>query len=368
MAAYAQNLKVNFTGFKNYEPNLSLTLNNPPFWPEGNEEQDEDEERICLSLPEISVLMPTYNYASYIGEAIESVLAQDFEDFELLICDDCSGDDTAAVVKPFCDRDERIRFTANSANLGMVANWNHCLAEARGAYVKFLFGDDKLSDPRALTKLVALLRNHPAAILAASARTILDEKSNVIDIWRPLPDGCRDGREVILAWLIEDGNLIGEPSSVLFRKADAQRGFDPKFRQIVDVEMWFHLLEKGALVYTREPLCAFRQHALQRSAINDDLGLAWKERALFFASYARKPWVSRKARFSALFALRRGCRKHSGKLSAELADAEVALAKELGQGWYWFHWVRYRLARPFHSLKRWIEKTRVRSTLSARRP
>ena len=67
-----------------------------------------------MSAPEISVLLPTYNYASYLPEAIESVLAQDFRDFELLIIDDCSSDNTAAVVKPYC-ADGRVRFEVNLA-------------------------------------------------------------------------------------------------------------------------------------------------------------------------------------------------------------------------------------------------------------
>src|SRR5271154_4743179 len=128
--------------------------------------------------------MPTYNYASFLPEAIASALAQDFQYFEFLILDDCSSDNTAEVVKPFCARDARVRFAVNPVNLGMVANWNQCLKQARGRHIKFLFGDDKLSDPQALAKLLALLRNNPAATLAASARTILDEKSRVIDISR----------------------------------------------------------------------------------------------------------------------------------------------------------------------------------------
>ena len=75
----------------------------------------------------------------------------------------------------------------------------------------------------------------------------------------------------------------------MFRKKDARRGFDPKYRQIVDLEMWFHLLEQGDLAYTREPLCAFRCHPLQQTERNKNNGIAWKEHALFFSSHAIKP-------------------------------------------------------------------------------
>lgn len=299
--------------------------------------------------------MPTYNYASYLPEAIESVLAQDFRDFELIIIDDCSSDNTAEVVRPFC-ADPRVRFEINPSNLGMVNNWKKCLEQARGAYIKFLFGDDKLAGSSALGKFAALLRDHPTAMLAASARKIMDDKSRIIDVWSPLPNGPHNGREIISACLRENANLIGEPTAVMFRKKDAARSFDPKYRQIVDVEMWFHLLEQGGLAYTREPLCVFRQHARQQSAVNDNEGVAWKEHLLFFSNYAARADFSREVRFSALFALRRSRRKNPGAFHDELAETEKRLARLLGEGCYRLYWVKYKLMRPFLNLVRWLNQ------------
>src|SRR5580658_942536 len=118
---------------------------------------------VAVKSPSVSVLMPTYNYAGFLPEAVESVLAQDFRDFELLIVDDCSSDNTAEVVRPFCSRDARVHFAINSTNLGMADNWNHCLDQARGEYIKFLFGDDKLFHRQALGKMLALMGRHPSA-------------------------------------------------------------------------------------------------------------------------------------------------------------------------------------------------------------
>ncbi len=309
-----------------------------------------------MSAPAVSVLIPSYNHALYVAEAIESVLAQDFADFELLIVDDCSSDATAEVVQPFCQLDQRVHFAANPANLGMVENWNQCLDKARGQYIKFLFGDDKLSDPQALSKMISLLEKHPSAMLAASARTLLDEKSHVTDIVRPLPAGCHRGRKIIARCVMEDANLIGEPSAVLFRKEDAQRGFDPNLRQIVDLEMWFYLLEQGDLAYTREPLCAFRQHAQQQTVVNTTTGLARKEHALFFAGYATKPWLPRRFRFSRLFELRRARRKHPEQDNPAMRALEQRLSEQMGKGWYLFYWLGYKLARPFENLNHSVRK------------
>jgi len=321
------------------------------------------------SQPKISVLVPTYNYARFLPEAIESVLAQEFRDFELLIVDDCSSDDTAGVVQPFCARDARVRFAANPSNLGMVNNWNCCLEQARGEYIKFLFGDDKLCHPQALGKMVALLERHPSATLAASARVILDDKSKVVDVWRPLTEGCHNGREIITAYLMENGKtLVGEPSAVLFRKSDARRGFDARYRQIVDVEMWFHLLENGDLAYTREPLCAFRCHPLQQTERNTDSGVAWKEHALFFSSFAIQPRFPRKVVFPILFHLRRSQGKNAAATSAEMLDWQRRLAARWGGGWRWFYWLyclRYRLAKPFHNLAHSAQKRLFRRNFTS---
>ena len=310
--------------------------------------------------PRISVLIPTYNYARYLPEAIESVLAQEFGDFELLIVDDCSTDDTAGVVRPFCARDARVHFSANASNLGMVNNWNRCLEEARGEYIKFLFGDDKLCHPQALGKMIALLERHPSATLAASARMILDEKSRVVDVWRPLAEGCHHGRTILTACLMENGkNLVGEPSAVLFRKSDARRGFDARYRQMVDVEMWFHLLEKGDLAYTREPLCAFRCHPLQQTERNTDSGVAWKEHALFIASHAIQPRFPREVVFPILFHLRHSRGKSPDATSSEMLEWQRRLAGRWGGGWRWFYWfycLRHRLAKPFRNLAHSAQK------------
>jgi glycosyltransferase involved in cell wall biosynthesis len=313
-----------------------------------------------MNPPKVSVLIPTYNYARFLPEAIESVLTQDFKDFELLIVDDGSADDTAAVVQPFCERDARVRFSVNAANLGMVNNWNHCLAQARGKYVKFLFGDDRLCQPQALTRLVALLEKNPTVTLAAAARVILDNRSRVLDVWRPLAEGCHNGRKIITAYLMENGkNLVGEPSAVLFRKADAGRGFDPRYRQIVDVEMWFHLLERGDLAYTREPLCAFRCHPLQQTERNSSAGISWKEHARFIASRAVDPRFPRAVAFPILFHLRRWRGRNPDADSEEMLDWQRRLAARWGTGWRWHYWLyclRYRSAKPFRNFAHSAQK------------
>src|ERR1017187_10370589 len=181
--------------------------------------------------PKVSVLIPTYNYARYLPEAIESVLEQDWRDLELLISDDCSTDASRELIARYAAKDSRIRFQIHPTNLGMVQNWNWCLSEARGEYVKFLFGDDKLASREALGKLLQLLETNPSAALAASARYVVGNKSETLEIWDAFrKPGVYNGAEVITRCLDGAGNLIGEPSAVLFRRRDAAGGVNLRYR------------------------------------------------------------------------------------------------------------------------------------------
>lgn len=221
------------------------------------------------AFPKVSVCIPTYNYARFLPEAIESVTGQSFTDYELLILDDCSQDGTGEVVAEYARREPRIDFRVNPVNLGMVENWNRCLLLARGEYIKFLFGDDAFCSTDALRRMVDVLDRDSSVSLVASARVVVDESSRATGVWSEFPDGfvC-EGGDVIRRCLEFQRNLIGEPSAVMFRKAQALRGFDRRYRQIVDEEMWFHLLEQGRFAYIGEPLCTFRQHPAQQTRVN----------------------------------------------------------------------------------------------------
>ena len=104
-----------------------------------------------MASPKISILIPTYNYGRYLEEAIESVLSQDFEDYELIVSDDCSSDNTEEIMTRFANN-KKVRYYRHKINLGMVENWNWCLGESNGEFIKFVFGDDKFSQPDSLRK------------------------------------------------------------------------------------------------------------------------------------------------------------------------------------------------------------------------
>ena len=314
--------------------------------------------------PKISVLIPTYNYARYLPEAIESVLMQDFAEFELLISDDCSTDDSAEVIARYAAKDSRIRFQIHRARLGMVQNWNWCLSEARGEYIKFLFGDDKLASRQALTKLLGLMESNIPAALAASARYLIGADSEVLELWDDFgKPGRHKGTEVICQCLDEDRNLVGEPSAALFRKRDAARGFNLRYRQLVDLELWFHLLEQGDFIYTPEPLCCFRKHAGQQTEVNDASGIGKWEIFQLFGDYRARAYDKaqgvRWRQFNRLYELRKR-RRRSAYVPEEMLEMESDLSGRISKFWYAAYWSRRRITRPFDNLLQWLERRRQR--------
>lgn len=110
------------------------------------------------AIPKVSVCLPTYNRARYLSEAIKGILAQDFQDFELLIADNASPDDTEDVVRGFSDR--RIIYHRHSTNIGAMKNGYFLLAHARGQYVTAPHDDD-IMGPNHLATAVSVLNNNP---------------------------------------------------------------------------------------------------------------------------------------------------------------------------------------------------------------
>lgn len=306
----------------------------------------------ALKPPKVSVLIPSYNCARHLPEAIESVLGQGFMDFELLVIDDASTDNSRAVIEKYSALDSRVGFQSNPVNLGAVWNWNRCLAQAKGDYVKFLFCDDALASRQALGRMVEMLDAHPAAVLAASARNIIDDQSCLIEVCNALRlPGWHEGREVAALCLEKNGNLIGEPSAVMFRRRNAARGFDPRYRQIADLEMWFHLLEQGGLVYTPEPLCAFRRHPLQLTESNSTRRLGLNETDMLLNDYFPRPWLRRSLSQKALFVQLYYMRKRNGGPGVS-GETERQMLQSLGRRRYAALWLAHKISKPFTSLKR----------------
>ena len=209
--------------------------------------------------PRISVVVPVYNSARYLATTIQAVLDQAASDFELVVTDDASTDDSLAVLATFDD--PRIRTFLNERNLGAVGNWNRGMAEARGRYVKLLCADDLLY-PTCLERQAAVLDDPASAgvALVTAPHDVVDENGRRILARGMREPGRMRGADAIRRVARSGTNLVGEPSGTMFR-AEAYAAVGPwveRARYVVDLDMWMRLLTTGDLVVVGETLSAFR--------------------------------------------------------------------------------------------------------------
>jgi glycosyltransferase involved in cell wall biosynthesis len=306
--------------------------------------------------PVLSVLVPNYNYEHYLPEALNSVLAQTFTDFELIISDDASTDNSAAIIGEYARRDARVRFTRQPVNLGLTENFNWCLSQARGQYVKFLLADDKLVHPEALQRLITTLTAHPGVALVSSAAQVIDESSRLSYVRDYFGrDLIEEGSRISRNCILDASNRVGEPSIFAFRRNAANRGFNPVYRYWVDLEFAVHVLEQGSFAYLCEPLAAFREHPQQQS---QRLREQYRQTIEFYQlilDYAERPWLGRMAARERLFEELYRSQSRT-PLAAPEAKALNQALDTLGREGYAKFKLRRKLIRPFEKLGRSVAK------------
>lgn len=279
------------------------------------------------SPPLVSVCIPTFNHVRFLPDALASARAQTYPNLEIVVTDNQSTDGTAEWLAAAVREDPRIRHVRHPENLGMARNFSSCITEARGEYVKLLCDDDRLA-PDCVARLVTMIEADPGVVIAGCARQFSDEH------WRPVKvlgagrdravtvPGAAMRRECFV-W----GNRVGEPTAVLFRRRDAQRGFHPDYGQLVDLEMWMHLMERGSFTYTPELLCTVRLHGEQGTAANLRSGRVVEDKRRLFRDCAPQFGASLSMRdrllWDARFALSAGRVRRAGGTVSDMRDEAV---------------------------------------------
>ena len=215
----------------------------------------------------VSIILPVYNGARYLSDAIESVLAQTHQTIEVLIADDGSFDGSWELIQKYAQKDSRIKAWRNEVRLGLFANYNRTIKKATGEFIK-LFAQDDLMAPEAIAELTHALHDNASAVIAACGRSVIEDpfsekaKEDLACQDKPisLPAGLNKGHDVILKCLSEYRNLIGEPVTVMFRSKHRQMQFNENYLSLGDLELWFRFLAEGDLVYLPAPLVSFRDH------------------------------------------------------------------------------------------------------------
>jgi glycosyltransferase involved in cell wall biosynthesis len=215
-----------------------------------------------MCIPKVSVVIPSYNYGRFLDEAIQSVLNQTYSDFELIIIDDQSTDNTDEVVQKYL-HDERVAYHKNEKNLGLGGNFNKCLEYANGEYIKFLLADD-FFQPELLASFVEVMDQYPRVSLVTSYRQTIGAENKKFET--PF-SGLQDGKKIIFELLRRDKNFLGEPTMVMFRKSNLVHTgiFNTKYGWILDTDMWLKQLNVGDCYIIPEYLSRIRAHNNQAS-------------------------------------------------------------------------------------------------------
>jgi len=319
----------------------------------------------------VSVLLTTHNGAAFLGETLASVLAQRFDDFEVVVVDDASTDATAEVLAACTD--PRLRVLRSDRQLGVAEARNFGLAHCRGAYIAAQDHDD-LSRPERLALQAGYLDAHPDIVLVGS-EVLISEHGRL----RPT-DHRPGGSPALLRWMLHLDNPLTW-SSVMFR-AEAVRGLGRFMRQECepadDFDLSHRLLAVGGIARLDERLVVYRWHQTNTSHDQKDRMLG---RAAVTLAEAYRPWLGEGAQAAATLVVRHLVDRRPAPDAATLArlgrvledlqagfcaathpDAAARALIEAHTAWVW--WLAARAAVRSGSpaaLRRWHEATALRA-------
>ncbi len=240
--------------------------------------------------PIVSICIPTYNGAKYLRECLDSVLAQTFTDFEILLVDDKSSDKTLEIAQEYADKDTRIRVICNEKNLGLVGNWNRCIELAQGEWIKFVFQDDLIA-PECLEKMLTASKPDSSIICcrrnfileAGTPEDVRQYFNNIVTLEKLFPDSqeisASDYSKAVLNKI--HYNFVGEPTVLMLRREVFHRfgNFNPHLIQFCDLEFWTRVAVYTGIIYVPETLATFRVHNNATSAKNNS-GRRYRTRTL----------------------------------------------------------------------------------------
>lgn len=209
-------------------------------------------------LPKVSVLLPALNAARSLPSAIESILTQTLADFELLIVDDGSSDDTPLILRDY--RDARVRVFSNEKNLGRSKCLNFGISEARGQYIARMNAED-ISSPQRLARLSEALDANPQVALVTSAASRIDDLGARVGI-RTTPTGAETIRQLLRSENCIVNGAVMLRSSVL----RSVNGYDESMEQAEDYDLWLRLSEHHDLMALPETLYASREREVSGSS------------------------------------------------------------------------------------------------------
>jgi len=210
-------------------------------------------------MPEVSIIIPTYNREKFLSKAIKSILTQTFKDFELIIVDDGSIDNTREIVNGFIKQDRRIRYIYRKNSGGTSVPRNEGIKQANGNYIAFLDSDDQWL-PEKLEKQITFFKNSKdkkLGFLGCGALAVKENTESIIAEYK-LPNSFRGN----VFFKLLKNNFILSPSGIIISKKilDMVGMLDKKFKMVTDWDLYIRILKKYNFDFIKEPLFKYYVH------------------------------------------------------------------------------------------------------------
>ncbi|WP_414583081.1 glycosyltransferase family 2 protein [Scytonema sp. PCC 10023] len=219
----------------------------------------------------VTIAIPTYNRSELLKVSLQSVLAQDYPDFQVLVLDNASFDDTEAVVRSFAD--SRITYVRNESNIGAFRNWQRAVEINSSPYLSILSDDDILL-PNFIYESVLALDKHPHAALSSAQAEFIDMNGALLrvtgaELSDNLPEGVINGLDFIHQ-IVDGRKWILRTSSVMFRTSAlaAVGGFDiPHSKYMIDLNLYLRIAAQFDIFFIAKELAQVRFHVEQDSQV-----------------------------------------------------------------------------------------------------
>ena len=210
--------------------------------------------------PKVSFVVPCFRLAHLLGDCLGSILSQTFTDLEVIVMDDCSPDDTAAVARSFGD--PRVRYVRNEVNLGHLRNYNKGIELARGEYVWMISADDRLRVPYVLERFVSVMDEHPdTGFVFCPAVTFDGTNEGSLTVSHGSADVVFRNRDFLRRLL--QANCVPAPAGMVRRRCYDKTGLFPVDLPFAgDWYLWLALALYYDVAYLAEPMVNYRVHDL----------------------------------------------------------------------------------------------------------
>jgi teichuronic acid biosynthesis glycosyltransferase TuaG len=236
----------------------------------------------------VSVVMSSYNHAKYLPEAIESVLKQTFSDFELIIVDDCSTDNSKAIIESYQAKDIRVKPFFHEKNLGIAITANDSLKSSSGKFIAFLSSDD-IWMPNKLARQLQILKHNENKIVWAEGEVIDGNGALVglkVTTRMSVPIHRRSGN--LFQELLKEDIIFGQ-TAIMKRDFVSKVIFNDNFRYVNDHLFFVELARIHEFIFIDEPLAKYRVHGDNVSLTNQAL---WNKEKLLIRKHFLEKYLS----------------------------------------------------------------------------